>query len=60
MALTIPAHTKSLSWTHNAANGRDVLRRFHDDEHTGGFDYCLEQPCHATNRLVDEKPGVLL
>lgn len=60
MAIQLPAHTKSLSWTHNARNGRDVLRHFHDEVHGGGFDYCLEQPCHAIHMLVDDRTDVRL
>lgn len=60
MALSIPSHTKSLSWTHNVTSGREVIRHFHDEEHAGGFGYCLEQPCHAIHQLIDEQPGVKL
>jgi hypothetical protein len=28
----------------------DVLQRWHDEQHDGGFALCLEQPCHAAQR----------
>lgn len=44
----------SLRLTHDVYKPYDVVRNWHREDHTGPFEGCQEQPCHAVAKLGDK------
>lgn len=38
--------------TGDAVTVMEVIRLWHNETHTSSFETCLEQPCHATQRVA--------
>lgn len=51
---TEPATSSTLRLAHHAKSAFEVVERWCDETHGTSFWVCMEQPCHAVNRLIDD------
>lgn len=53
---TEPPTSSTLRLTSGARNKLDVMSNWHGETHDGRFELCMEQPCHAVQRVDGREP----